>query len=961
MKKLLAKFMLILASSNASLMLLSNPAFAEIGPTKTNNRYNENGTEGHSSNQAKSRKIDLLLIESEKKCKKSAQNSDEELFVSAQENLTQARELAGETSLGKVGQAVIDIKNIQNCLIVTRRWDVAVSLAKTVENALKSYQDDLQKGIYLDSLNYGGWALYQHGELRKALETRFEILKIEGKAFNWDIGRRLAMAEQAISMAIEARDYVATDKIQEKVNLLIDEIPIADAKEKAISKTALLMISARVSASKGDFDKTLKLLGEAELTRAASIDTNNDARFFAYLYEFRGVAFSGLRQFNEAIVAYKRSIEFANISDESTRDQLANTFYNIAVAYNELGQYEEAQAALKSAVLSKNSRITNLEKLEKNINQLAAGINYNKNKVTARDLNTLESKVIKATEVLPNSADESSYLGSLYLTKAAMLLDLGKEKEAMQAAREAITRISESIQVILPKQADEARERTKKIIEGDLEAIFSHIGKVSNNKVANDLLFFAVLNTHGLVQEVALKQTLLNRRGIDSREDNNKLEDIISKLSDPTLSASSLAQLVYDKEVLEHKIYSKLPSLKPVIVTSEQIDHYLRKQSAIIEFVKYREWDRNKPRSDRWGDQRYLALVYRNGIGTESIDLGKALPIDILVGKALTSMSNNYNKEDYGRTLESLELMIFSKLKPLLNSSAELFIVPDGEINRLPLSALPLFQKSNIKYRILTTARDLMRASTGEISKRHSVVLANPNFDKGVSMSLGEDKSADKNLSTRSSIHQLWPMLPGTEKEGHIVSSMLKASLFTGDNASVTSLKQAKIPLIIHIASHGFLVEEAGQVNTDPMLNVGIVLAGANAIKQGSGSNDGLLTASAASTLNLRGTELVVLSACDTANGSIHTGEGIYGLQRALSIAGAGSTVLSLWKVDDQVTAEFMRHFYQRLLAGEGRSDALASTQLDFRNGRIGKGKWKDPYYWAAWQLVGDWRPIKGL
>jgi hypothetical protein len=204
-------------------------------------------------------------------------------------------------------------------------------------------------------------------------------------------------------------------------------------------------------------------------------------------------------------------------------------------------------------------------------------------------------------------------------------------------------------------------------------------------------------------------------------------------------------------------------------------------------------------------------------------------------------------------------------------------------------------------------------------------------------------------------------MLPGTEKEGHIVSSMLKASLFTGDNASVTSLKQAKIPLIIHIASHGFLVEEAGQVNTDPMLNVGIVLAGANAIKQGSGSNDGLLTASAASTLNLRGTELVVLSACDTANGSIHTGEGIYGLQRALSIAGAGSTVLSLWKVDDQVTAEFMRHFYQLLLAGEGRSDALASTQLDFRNGRIGKGKWKDPYYWAAWQLVGDWRPIKGL
>jgi CHAT domain-containing protein len=901
------------------------------------------------------------LIESEKKCKKSAQNSDKELFVSAQENLTQARELAGETSLGKVGQAVIDIKNIQNCLIVTRRWDAAVSLAKTVENALKSYQDDLQKGIYLDSLNYGGWALYQHGELRKALETRFEILKIEGKAFNWDIGRRLAMAEQAISMAIEARDYVATDKIQEKVNLLIDEIPIADAKEKAISKTALLMISARVSASKGDFDKTLKLLGEAELTRAASIDTNNDARFFAYLYEFRGVAFSGLRQFNEAIVAYKRSIEFANISDESTRDQLANTFYNIAVAYNELGQYGEAQTALKSAISSKNSRITNLEILEKNISQLATGINFNKNKVSLQDLSIFESKVINATNELPNNTGDTPYLGSLYLTKAGMLLDLGKENEAMQAVREAVTKISESIQVILPKLADKEKESTKRIIEGDLEAIFSHIGKVSNLKKANDLFFFTVLNTHGLIQEVALKQSQLKKGSFAIREDSIKLESIISKQSDPTLNPSTRAQLASAKEVLEHRINASLPELKPIIVTSGQIDNHLRKQSAIIEFVKYREWDRNKPRSNRWGDQRYLALVYRSGIGTESIDLGKAIQIDLLINKALTSISNNYNKEDNHQILENLQFMIFSKLKPFLSGSTELFIVPDGEINRLPISALPMFQKPNIKYRILTTARDLMRVGTVSKSKKYSVVLADPNFDKGINVSIGDDKAVSKRTNSRSSIYQLWPMLPGTKREGRIVSSILKASLFTGDNATVTSLKYTKIPLIIHIASHGFLLEEADRVNADPLLNVGIVLAGANANNQGAGRNDGLLTAAAVSTLNLRGTELVVLSACDTANGSIHTGEGIYGLQRALSIAGAGSTVLSLWKVDDQVTVEFMRHFYQRLLAGEGRSDALASTQLDFRNGRIGKGKWKDPYYWAAWQLVGDWRPIPGL
>ena len=97
----------------------------------------------------------------------------------------------------------------------------------------------------------------------------------------------------------------------------------------------------------------------------------------------------------------------------------------------------------------------------------------------------------------------------------------------------------------------------------------------------------------------------------------------------------------------------------------------------------------------------------------------------------------------------------------------------------------------------------------------------------------------------------------------------------------------------------------------------------------------------------------------------MRTGEGVYGLQRSLTVAGARSTLLSLWKVDDAATAEFMARFYKRLKAGEGRSDALAATQKEFRDGQVrdaqSKLVWSSPYYWAAWQLVGDWRPIKGL
>ena len=141
----------------------------------------------------------------------------------------------------------------------------------------------------------------------------------------------------------------------------------------------------------------------------------------------------------------------------------------------------------------------------------------------------------------------------------------------------------------------------------------------------------------------------------------------------------------------------------------------------------------------------------------------------------------------------------------------------------------------------------------------------------------------------------------------------------------------------------------------------GFVLAGANFPVE---SDDGVISLSEASNLKLNDTELVVLSACRTALGSLKAGDGIFGLQRALTIAGARSTLLSLWKVDDAATAEFMGRYYQRLKSGEGRSDALASVQAEFRSGKVQSpsgASWKEPYYWAAWQLVGDWRPIKGL
>lgn len=161
----------------------------------------------------------------------------------------------------------------------------------------------------------------------------------------------------------------------------------------------------------------------------------------------------------------------------------------------------------------------------------------------------------------------------------------------------------------------------------------------------------------------------------------------------------------------------------------------------------------------------------------------------------------------------------------------------------------------------------------------------------------------------------------------------------------------------------------------NPLLRSGLVLAGANQREGGEGE-DGILTALEASGLDLWGTKLVVLSACETGVGEVKNGEGVYGLRRALVLAGSESQVMSLWQVSDEATRDLMVEFYQRLHKGEGRTEALRQVQMEMLKGaqqsreRQSRGlalSDKDtnkpldrshPFFWASFIQSGDWRPL---
>jgi CHAT domain-containing protein len=205
--------------------------------------------------------------------------------------------------------------------------------------------------------------------------------------------------------------------------------------------------------------------------------------------------------------------------------------------------------------------------------------------------------------------------------------------------------------------------------------------------------------------------------------------------------------------------------------------------------------------------------------------------------------------------------------------------------------------------------------------------------------------------------------LPGTATESRAVGTLLNpATVLTGIDATETALKAVQSPRILHIATHGFFLADqdlsaatsAGATGLeDPMLRSGIVLAGANVGR--SGNDDGVLTALEAAGLDLSGTQLVVLSACETGVGEVKTGEGVFGLRRAFIVAGAETLVMSLWQVDDTATQRLMTEFYQRLTRGQDRGEALRQASLALMKDPA----YRHPFFWASFIAAGQTGPLR--
>lgn len=459
---------------------------------------------------------------------------------------------------------------------------------------------------------------------------------------------------------------------------------------------------------------------------------------------------------------------------------------------------------------------------------------------------------------------------------------------------------------------------------------------------------------------------------IDSTSlDSSALSTVATKRRDLSRSAELI---LYDDDRFDSQnLFTSYPSLFKALAPDQ----------AFVQYIKFSQYAVNPYDTPV---EEYAVFILLPDGELKFVPLGEARSLDKIVQSSYIAYSQGL--DDANAQIRILHDKLIAPFGSILNGKKRLIISLDSELNRIPFAALSVASNdvnpalAGYRFDVVSSPADIVRYSSdksGEPGKQApSVVVADPSYPANTASISSEKKSSFTRGSSRGDSKR-WNPLPFTRDEAKAIAPLLSATLLLGEDANIRSLQSLVSPKILHIAAHAFFepippdLLASDKVVAEPisprylyehyLRNSGLVLSGMS--KPGDSKPQvSLFSAAEAARLSLANTEMVVLSACSTGDGITTTGNGVYGLYRSFLVSGAKSVLMSLWKVDDRATAEFMVRFYKRLKVGEGRSDALAAVQQEFRTGKVKSPSgvnWTEPYYWAAWQLVGDWRPIKDL
>ncbi len=716
--------------------------------------------------------------------------------------------------------------------------------------------------------------------------------------------------------------------------------------------------------NKAHLYQTMGRYQEAEPIMLQSLEIAEDVmdeNSSSYLQLLTNLAFlyQDMGRYTEAENTYKRAIDIQEsrlrIGRKSDPDY-ASMLRNLASLYMLMGQYDEVEELLTTAAeIYKNKFDENHPTYASAVSELGKYYRHMGRYPEAEKQfdQALQIRMRALGAKHPDFTESWEDLASVYWKT-------GREKEAADIYETVLGNTMDFVENYFPPMSETEKTRYWDKLAPRFQRYYSLVLDLAETQpqLVGDMMNYR-LTTKALLLSSSnkVRQTILNSG------DDKLIEDYTTWLD----QKENLARLYsYSKEELrEEKI--NLDSLERANntleralsersseffsgyttekVTYQDVRKSLGSGEAAVEVIRVRYYD------DKFSDKVKYGMVVIRPEDTghpKLVVLENGTDLETRYFKFYRNAVMNRMDDDYSYD------MFFAGLMPALKGKSRVYFSLDGIYNQISLATLRnssnQYLINQMEISLVSNPREIIeykdrKTATGNKS---AFVLGDPDF--------GAPESIDP--------------LPGTRVETSNIAQMLKGkgyqtSLHQGSAATEEVIKALKDYRIVHIATHGYFMEDVSQsgdqvfgISTDraknnPLLRSGLLLTGSGPSIAGTGTDgiigdqNGILLAYEAMNLPLDKTEIVVLSACETGLGDIKAGEGVYGLQRAFLVAGADALIMSLWKVSDEATQQLMRDFYNGWLTSGDKRKAFRDAQLNLQK------KFPQPYYWGAFQMIG--------
>lgn len=746
----------------------------------------------------------------------------------------------------------------------------------------------------------------------------------------------------------------------------------------------------------GDYSFALPLLLEA--TEILKCRLGEDHPYYAKSLDSLAGLYKNIGEFSKALLIYQEVLENKEVNLGKNHPSYASSLNNLGMLYLDRREYNKALPLFLEAK----------EIIENNPGKDNPLYAYYLNGIAELYFKTGEfSKALplylEALENIEKSLGKDHPDYGVSLSSLASLYEsMGEYSKALPLYLESFDNLKNQINNVFSFLNESGKKNFIKTIDYNFESCQSlFIQYYSENSSVSKTAYDIELLTKNLILNsgIDLQKRISASNDsvlIEKFEDLRILKNMLSTEYSKPISErrENLTELENRAEILESQINQKTNQLSKMEeigkIKWEDVQKALKKNETAIEFSSFQYYNGKK-----WTDTiQYMALVLRkNDKQPVLIPLFTQSELDKLIqtgGSDENKVNNLYRgsivvspQKDYRKLYD----LLWRPIEEYLNEDETIYFAPSGTLHQIAFSAIstPDGKYLSDKYRlhpVSSTAKILDKKENKEIKDitLFGDIDYDLNYDK-IAKNV-KPKSKEEIWASRSLPEDLdrgnetWPYLPGTREEVNQIKNLAKKSginvkLFSGDDAVEENFKAMNgtaSPQLLHIATHGFFFPDPEKqipdnrmmtpdgermnpfkLSDNPLNRAGLLFAGANHAWKGekSETDDGILTAYEANNVYLPNTKLVVLSACDTGLGEIQGSEGVYGLQRAFKAAGAEYLLMSLWKVPDKETSEFMEAFYTELFKSNSIYDSYISAQNQM------KEKYKDsPYKWAAFVLL---------